>query len=144
MAPLQLLLLILALLSLEGADAHGTVTKPAMRYNPSVTFQRTCMLIRYVQRLVTTDPLCACRRGGTVRGVRARRPAASRTQKNVLLLLHAGVVFQALRFRNSSLASGKIMLAPTENHGSMAARWSRQQTPFLSGVQVMRFRLILS
>jgi len=35
MAPLQLLLLILALLSLEGADAHGTVTKPAMRYNPS-------------------------------------------------------------------------------------------------------------
>ena len=42
MAPLQLLLLILALLSLEGADAHGTVTKPAMRYNPSVTFQCTC------------------------------------------------------------------------------------------------------
>ena len=35
------LLLLLALLSLEGADAHGTVTKPAMRYNPSVTFQRT-------------------------------------------------------------------------------------------------------
>merc|ERR1711865_1246625 len=32
---MQLLLLILALLSLEGADAHGTVTKPAMRYNPS-------------------------------------------------------------------------------------------------------------
>ena len=72
-----------------------------------------------------------CRRGSTVRGVRARRPNASRTQKSVLLLLHAGVVFLALRFRNSSLASGKIMLAPT-GHGSMAATWSRQQKPSLS------------
>ena len=74
MAPLQLLLLILALLSLEGADAHGTVTKPAMRYNPSVTFQCTCRrllrnFIRCLQRLVTTDPLIRCVAEGEVLSV---------------------------------------------------------------------------